>query len=463
MKKLLAILLALMLCVSALSVVAFAAETITVHAYVPADWSTPYIYSWPSSTAGWPGTAMTQEDGQWYVGTISMDDQNLIIDNGEGQPQTVDLAFDGGYPELWVVVGTDSVDGKLTGTIYYAEDEVQMPSGGTTDPGDDQPAEDVNPADPDNKFAVPSSLAIVGSGIPGVGEWDPANVDGEMTMVSDLVYEIDIACTAGTTMTFKFAGNDAWDDSCNLGSGAAAIGSTVDLVNGPSAGDMTLTVDKDVVLKFTVDLTALADGTGAATLTIAETEGTVEPGDEPVEGNVKVHARIPESWGTAPCFWAWKMADNTNAFSAWPGEVMTQNGEWYEIEIPNWVDGVIVNDGGSTQTQDLTIEAGKEVWLDVFAFDNVVISYSDPGERVEPTEPTEPATEPEEPSEPAEESEPSVDETTPSSEDKADEGGMTEEELRAKKRTHTILIIVMVLVWVVVVAELITIFLKKKS
>ena len=456
MKKLLAILLALMLCVSALSVVAFAAETITVHAYVPSDWTNPNLYGWATGKEGtiaWPGTAMTQEDGQWYVGSLTMDDQNLIINNG-GAPQTTDLAFDGGYDELWVVVGAS--DGS-NATIYYSADEVQLPSGETGAP-DNEPAGDVNPADPSNQFATPSSLAIVGTGIPGVGDWNPGDPAGDMTEVSELVYEIEIGCTAGTAMTFKFAGNDAWDDTCNLGSGAAAIGSTVDLVNGNTAGDMNLTVDKDVVLKFTVDLTALADGTGAATLTIAETDGTVEPGDEPVdppaEGNVKVHARIPESWGTAPCFWAWKMADNTNAFSTWPGEVMTKNGEWFEIEIPNWVDGVIVNDGGSTQTGDLTIEAGKEVWLDVFAFDNVVISYSDPGERVEPTQPTQPETQP---------TQPTTKPTEAEKDEAESEGGMTEEELRAAKKTHTILIIVLVLVWVVVVAEVITIFLKKKS
>lgn len=129
--------------------------------------------------------------------------------------------------------------------------------------------------------------------------------------------------------------------------------------------------------------TAATDPTTKATDPTTEaTDPSSEPTDptEPA-AKVKVHARIPADWGTAPCFWAWKMADNTNAFTAWPGEPMTANGDWYEIEIPDWCDGVIVNDGGSNQTVDLQVEAGKEVWLDVYAGDNVVISYTQPGDR----------------------------------------------------------------------------------
>lgn len=459
MKKLLAILLALILCVGTLSVVSFAANDITVHAYVPSDWTNPNVYSWPTGGDGataWPGTAMTQEDGQWYVGTIPMTDQNLIINNG-GAPQTADLAFDGGYTELWVVVGAS--DGS-NAVVYYSESEVQMPSQGGGN--QEQPSEPENPADPSNQFAPPSSLAIVGSGIPGVGEWNPGDAAGDMTAVSNLVYEIELPFTAGTTMTFKFAGNDAWDDTCNLGSGAPAIGATVDLVNGNTAGDMTLTADKDCVLKFTVDLTALAAKTGAATLTIAEVEGgTVEPpvDDEPVTpGEVVVYARIPDSWA-APNLYTWPTGGSGSI--SWPGTPMEKldNG-WYKGVMVPGDDNVIINDG-STQTADLAVDATQAtIWVDVYAFDNAVVTYADPGERVEPTQPTEPETEPTEPTEPSKETEPT--EATKSQE-QVEAEKKAAEELRGKKKTHTILIIVMILVWVVVIAEVITLVLKKKS
>lgn len=486
MKKLFAIVLALMLCVSALSVAVFAAPE-GLNSLAIVGTGIPGVAEWDPAD---PSGDMDEVSDSVYVTELACPAGTTFSFKVAGNDawddafnfgsativfgQTADLENGGGSKDMAVSVDHDctlkiTVDlnplaegGAATILVEEYHDGVVVPP--SEDPGTpDQPSDEGNPADPSNQFATPNSLAIVGAGIPGVGEWNPGDAAGDMTEVSELVYEIEIGCTAGTNMTFKFAGNDAWDDSCNLHSGTPAIGATCDLVNGGGEGNMTLTVDKDVVLKFTVDLNPLANGTGAATLTIAETEGTVEPGDDPVEdpadppaeGNVKVHARIPESWGDAPCFWAWKMADNTNAFDAWPGNAMTKNGEWYEIEIPSWCDGVIVNGGGdgSTKTNDLTVEAGKEVWLDVYGFDNVVITYTEPGAREEPTEPepTQPST-----TKPTEK-------PTEATEGEKQEGGMSAEELQAKKRTHTILIIVLVVVWVVVVAEIITIVLKKKS
>ena len=438
MKKLLAIVLALMLCVGVLSVAAFAANETTVHVAVPADWTAPNLYTWPTGGDGavaWPGTPLTKGDGQWYTGVVTVGEDNLIInDNGR---QTADLPFDGGYEDLWVVV-----DASGNGTIYYAEPDVDAPA---APGGNDQPAGDVNAADPNGQFKAPASLAIVGTGIPGVGDWDPANTAGEMYVVSENVYEIDIACPAGTSMTFKFAGNDAWDDTCNLGSGTAAIGSTTDLVNDGGSSDMNLTVDKNVVLKFTVDLTALANGTGAATLTIAETEGEVdvEPAPAPVE--VTVYARA-NGWG-APNLYTWPTGGDGAV--AWPGTPMTQEGDWYVGKMPAGDTNLIINDG-SAQTADLAIEAGKDtVWVDVV--DGVgTVYYEEPAAAPQPTEPapTEPApteTQPQE-STPAEETQP----TAPAAPDKS------------PNKTTSILVIALVFVWIVFAAMLISVFVKKR-
>ena len=350
-----------------------APDTITVHACVPAEWTDPYVYSWPTDGNGateWPGIQMTQESGQWYVATIPASDENLII-NYNGYPQTGDLAFESGYDELWVVI--DDYYGDIA-TIYYSADDVQYP--GSTP---EAPKDESNPADPEGLFQIPDTLAIVGSGIPGVSEWDPADPAGDMTEITYLCYQIDIPCPAGTSMTFKFAGNDAWDDTCNLGSASGSFGEALDMVNSGESADIGLSVSEGVILRFTVDLLPLAAGAGAATLTVVE----VGPLEETPE-TVTVHARIPESWGNSPCLWAWRFSDNANAFDAWPGETMVQNGQWFEFEVPVWCDGLIVNDGGSIQTLDLTVTAGKEVWLDVYDYDNVDITYSDPGPRKEP-------------------------------------------------------------------------------
>ena len=445
MKKLLAIVLALMLCVGVLSVAAFAANETTVHAYVPADWAKPNVYGWtdPDGNPNWPGVAMTQEDGQWYTGKIEIGNNRVIINNDAGSPQTVDLEMDAGFEEIWVVVGTANAEGKFSGQVFYEKPEnVDAPA---APGGNDQPAGDVNAADPNGQFKAPASLAIVGTGIPGVADWDPANTAGEMYVVSENVYEIDIACPAGTSMTFKFAGNDAWDDTCNLGSGTAAIGSTTDLVNDGGSSDMNLTVDKNVVLKFTVDLTALANGTGAATLTIAETEGEVdvEPAPAPVE--VTVYARA-NGWG-APNLYTWPTGGDGAV--AWPGTPMTQEGDWYVGKMPAGDTNLIINDG-SAQTSDLAIEAGKDtVWVDVV--DGVgTVYYEEPAAAPQPTEPapTEPApteTQPQE-STPAEETQP----TAPAAPDKS------------PNKTTSILVIALVFVWIVFAAMLISVFVKKR-
>ncbi len=112
-----------------------------------------------------------------------------------------------------------------------------------------------------------NSLAIVGAGIPGVKDWDPADPAGEMEEVEDGVFVKELSLTAGTTMTFKFAGNDAWDDAFNFGSAAIEVGKTADLTCGSGSQNMTVTVTKDTTLKFTVNVNPMAEG-GAATLLV---------------------------------------------------------------------------------------------------------------------------------------------------------------------------------------------------
>lgn len=137
-------------------------------------------------------------------------------------------------------------------------------------------------------FAAPdglNSLAIVGTGIPGVGEWNPADAAGDMTEVQENIYEIVLDVTAGTSFKFKVAGNDAWDDAFNFGSATIVLGKVADLTNGGGSSDMTVNVENDGQLKITVDLNGLAVG-GAATILVeevVEVEPPVDP-QPPVEG-----------------------------------------------------------------------------------------------------------------------------------------------------------------------------------
>ena len=104
------------------------------------------------------------------------------------------------------------------------------------------------------------------------------------------------------------------------------------------------------------------DGTtvpGETTVPVGTTapDGATEPsGTEPtpVETMI-VHAYVPESWGT-PRLWAWEQESQQNLYDVWPGQTMTKNGDHYTIEIPLWVNAVIVNGkDGTVQTADLPI------------------------------------------------------------------------------------------------------------
>lgn len=102
-------------------------DVITVHAFVPFEWTDPHIYSWPTGgedVLPWPGKAMEQEDGRWFSQEIPFYHNNLIINNGDGieAGQTQDLRFDTDDPEIWVVIG-DGFDAA----VYYDEPDLDQP------------------------------------------------------------------------------------------------------------------------------------------------------------------------------------------------------------------------------------------------------------------------------------------------------------------------------------------------
>lgn len=71
--------------------------------------------------------------------------------------------------------------------------------------------------------------------------------------------------------------------------------------------------------------------------------------------------------------------DGTNVFSSWPGEALTMDGDWYTIEVPGWINSVIINaNEGSVQTADLSVEVGKDVWIVVSDAENATVSYEEP-------------------------------------------------------------------------------------
>ena len=115
------------------------------------------------------------------------------------------------------------------------------------------------------------------------------------------------------------------------------------------------------------------------------TEVVYEDPEAPDAPPITVYAQVPADWA-GPCCWAWSAPDGTNAFSAWPGEAMTEGEDgWYSIEVPGWVNSIIINaNEGGVQTTDLSVETGKDVWISVADAENAAVAYEQPSGETEP-------------------------------------------------------------------------------
>lgn len=276
MKRIFA-LLCVIACLCMLCVPVFAAnDTVTIHVYVPGDWSDVRLWAWDdnqknASSTEWPGDlVMTQGDDGWYSIEIPASFPNMLVNGNAAAVKTDDITGVDTTKDVWIVVNND----KSTMLFDAKPDDVVLPGGTPADPGEGGDTEEP---------AALESLALVGDGIPGVGTWVVEDAAGDMTKVSDTVYTKEVAVTAGTTMKFKIAGNDSWDSGYNFGGAedgvTVALGTALDLASGAESKDLTLTADKNCTLKFTVTL----GEEGAASLLVEEVGGSATPDPKPSE------------------------------------------------------------------------------------------------------------------------------------------------------------------------------------
>lgn len=232
MKKMFAIVLALMLCVSVLSVSAFAAEgKTTVHAKVPADWTAPNAYGWVDRVGNpsWPGDAMTA-NGEWWDGSIDATNDRIIINNNDGTsgPQTSDITIEAGK-EIWLVV-SQADDGSYSATVSYT-----APGDDVTPPEDETP-KDETPKDetPKDEPAPAGDYYVAGSeGLCGV-EWVVDAAENKMTYANG-VYSITFKNVPAGNYSFKVTQGD-WNKENWGGTGENG---NFDFEN-PVAGDVTI-------------------------------------------------------------------------------------------------------------------------------------------------------------------------------------------------------------------------------
>lgn len=136
-----------------------------------------------------------------------------------------------------------------------------------------------------------------------------------------------------------------------------------------AADDASLSNDK----MTTADAPAYVEPvTEDATTAVAE-----ETTAQTTENLITVHTQVPSDW-QMPCLWAWSAPDGTNVFANWPGQELEQNGDWYEYQVPDWVNSIIVNGNlGDVQTSDISVE-GKDVWIVVKAAGDFTVTYEEP-------------------------------------------------------------------------------------
>lgn len=365
MKKSVALVIALFLCLTCLTLPALAAEgeeMVPVMVSVPEGWGTPNVWAWAddgtAAFASWPGEEMEVLAEGWYYTYVPAFVQNLIINANQGTDnavQTADMAVEAGK-EVWITVAEDltveiSYEAQLRGEIpAYVE-----------------------------KFIVHAYVPLSWK---TVNMWAWSAPDG--TNAFD--------AWPGFAMT---EGEDGWF----TGKAPTWINSLI--INGNEGTVQTEDISieaKELWITVYEDLTY---------------DLVYEDPNKAVD-NITVHAMVPADW-SAPSCWAWSAPDGTNAFANWPGEALVQEGDWYVLEIPGWINSIIINaNEGTVQTADLSVEAGKDLWVVVTAADNAVVTYEEPAELPTPAEPETPAEEPaEEPEVPAEPEAPAAEPEAP--------------------------------------------------
>ena len=344
MKKAIAILVSVLLMMSVLSLTAFAAEDgemVPVVVQVPEGWDAPHVWAWAddgtNAFAAWPGEEMEPLAEGWYYIYVPGFVQNVIVNANQGTDaaaQTDGIVVEAGK-EVWITVAEDAT----ASVSYEAQLRGEIPAYV-------------------EKFVVHAYVPL---------SWKTVNLWAWSAPDGTNAFE----AWPGAEMT---EGEDGWF------TGKVPVWVNSLIVNGNDGSVQTEDISieaKELWITVYEDLTY---------------ELSYEDPNKAVD-NITVHAQVPADW-EAPCCWAWSAPDGTNAFSSWPGEALTLDGDWYTIQVPGWINSVIINGNeGTVQTTDLSVETGKDIWIVVTDPENAAVSYEAPAAEAASVETTPETTE----------------------------------------------------------------------
>jgi len=329
LRKSITVILALLILMVVAAPAMFAAEDDMVVAYVqvPEDWESPCLWAWDEDGNNafdvWPGGEAEPDPGNedWFYCWIPSWVTNIIVNGNEGGIQTGDFTVDGGK-DMWITV----TSAEKVEVSYEALTEGEAPAYV-------------------EKISVHTRIP---------GSWEEANIWAWLHPDGTNAF----AAWPGEAMTLDDSGwytakIPAWVNSIIINAGDG----------NPQTEDLNIDPQEMWIV--------VADD-GSAEVTYDNPDLAVE--------NITVRVQIQADW-ESPCLWAWSHPDGTNVYAAWPGEPLAADGDWLTLEVPGWINRVIVNGGeGSVQTADIEVDVGKDIWLVVIDTDNYSLTYEEPAD-----------------------------------------------------------------------------------
>lgn len=318
-----------------------------IYAKVPTTWTNPNLWAWQDGGDGtnaypsisWPGRAMIADttNAGWYYLTVPSYVNMVIINANQGGDsgiQTDGVKIDS--KNVWFSDFVES-DVPATETTSASKKYTLTPSYTQATTGDIKTYEPVNFA----YVYIPN-------------DWKTAKLFG----IKGTEAAEELAITLQT---------DGWFTglvSYNYDSFYLTNGGTGDSLKT----SVSVSPKQDIgVNPYYMVVADEKDTSGLYKTSIQYTKPTID-----VKTYV-MHAIVPASW-TEPHLWAWNNASGTGAFTTWPGEKLTKNGDYFDYEVPTFCDSIIINDGGVQngvkgdtviQTVDLKDVEAKECWITV--------------------------------------------------------------------------------------------------